>query len=369
MPAAGPGPGRGAREPGLSCSGSVAFGAPWLLDQLWQQLGIGAILTARLGTTRRDTAAGRALFALVANRALDPSSKLAAAHWVGRKAWIDRLPGTSDDACYRAMDWLHQVRGAVEQEIFGQVANLLNLEVDLLFFGTTSTCFELDEEDEPMPRDKNGEVTKDPEKAAEGKPGGFRAYGQGPSRRPAPGGHRHGPDRVGRRPRLHLRGEPPLPAQRRPPLHHREKLRSGSAEARAALSRQGRYQDVAENLRVKEVKISDSERFVICYNPQAAERDAKVRERMLAQLNEMIKDSGKLTTTKRAELRGVISAKPGLNRYLRVTPGGLLRIDAAAIKAGENLDGKYLLRTSGPRLSAEDTGLSPLQHAFAQVRP
>jgi hypothetical protein len=83
----------------------------------------------------------------------------------------------------------------------------------------------------------------------------------------------------------------------------------------------------------------------------------------------MIKDSGKLTTTKRAELRGVISAKPGLNRYLRVTPGGLLRIDAAAIKAGENLDGKYLLRTSGPRLSAEDTGLSPLQHAFAQVRP
>ena len=81
MPAAGPGPGRGAREPGLSCFGSVAFGAPWLLDQLWQRLGIGAILTARLGTTRRDTAAGRVLFALVANRALDPSSKLAAAHW------------------------------------------------------------------------------------------------------------------------------------------------------------------------------------------------------------------------------------------------------------------------------------------------
>src|SRR5689334_21758496 len=33
-----------------------------------------------------------------------------------------------------------------------------------------------------------------------------------------------------------------------------EKLRSGSPEATAALSRQGRYQQVAENLRVKEVK-------------------------------------------------------------------------------------------------------------------
>jgi len=45
---------------------------------------------------------------------------------VGRKAWIGRLPATSDDACYRAMDWLHQVKDAAEQEIFHQVADLLN---------------------------------------------------------------------------------------------------------------------------------------------------------------------------------------------------------------------------------------------------
>jgi hypothetical protein len=78
---------------------------------------------------------------------------------------------------------------------------------------------------------------------------------------------------------------------------------------------------------------------------------------MLAHLNEMIKDSDKLTSTKRAELRGAITAKPGLNRYLRVIPGGLLRIDAAAIKAEENLDGKYLLRCSAPELPAEDIAL------------
>jgi hypothetical protein len=76
------------------------------------------------------------------------------------------------------MDWLHQVKDAVEQEIFHQVANLLNLEVDLLFFDTTSTYFELGEEDEPVPRDKHGTVTDDEQKAAEGKPGGFRAYGK-----------------------------------------------------------------------------------------------------------------------------------------------------------------------------------------------
>jgi hypothetical protein len=91
--------------------------------------------------------------------------------------------------------------------------------------------------------------------------------------------------------------------------------------------------DVAANLKVKEMRISEAERFVICYNPEAAERDARVRERMLAQLDEMITGSDKLSKTRRAELRGVISTKPGLNRYLRVTPGGLLRTDAAA--AGE----------------------------------
>jgi hypothetical protein len=315
------------REPGLSYQRSVAFGGPWLLDQRWRRLGIGSIMTARLAATRREESTERVLFALVANRALDPSCKLAASHWAGRKAWIDGLPQTSDDACYRAMDWLHQVKDPVEREVFGQVANLLNLEVDLLFFDTTSTYFEVDEEDEPVARDERGE--------------------------PAPGGGGwRGPSRAGVPGLRKVQGPPRRPA----PLIG-EKLRSGSAEAQAALSRQGRYQDVTGNLRVKEVRIGEHERFVICYNPEAAERDAKVRARMLAQLEDLIKDSDKLTATKRAELRGVISAKPGLNRYLRVTPGGLLRTDAARVKAEENLDGKYLLRTSDPKLAAEDIAL------------
>ena len=136
-----------------------------------------------------------------------------------------------------------------------------------------------------------------------------------------------------------------------------EKLRSGSPEAAAALSRQGRYKDVAGNLKVKEVRIAEDERFVICFNPEAAGRDATVRARMIARLEETIAGADQLSRDKRAELRGVISTRPGLNRYLRVTPGGLLRIDASKAKAEENLDGKYLLRTADPKLSAEDIAL------------
>jgi hypothetical protein len=110
-----------------------------------------------------------------------------------------------------------------------------------------------------------------------------------------------------------------------------EKLRSESAEVQAALSRQGRYQGVAANLKAKEVRIAEDERFIICLNPDGAERDAAIRARVLAQLGEAISDSDALSRDKRAELRGVVSARPGLNQYL--------------------------LRTSDPHLSAEDIAL------------
>jgi hypothetical protein len=87
------------------------------------------------------------------------------------------------------------------------------------------------------------------------------------------------------------------------------------------------------NLKVKEVRIAEDERFVICLNPEAAERDAAIRARMIAQLEEVIRDSDQLSAGQRAELRGVIATRPGLNRYLRVTPGRLLRIDAATAEA------------------------------------
>jgi hypothetical protein len=136
-----------------------------------------------------------------------------------------------------------------------------------------------------------------------------------------------------------------------------EKLRSDSPEIKAALSRQGRRTDIAANMRVKEVKASHTERFVICHNPEAAERDAHLRGQLVAQLQELIAESDKLPVIKRGELRGRISTKPGLNRYLRVTPGGLLRADKAKMNTEENLDGKYLLRCCDPHLCAQDIAL------------
>jgi len=391
-----PGAALAAAAGGLEFTESRPAGGTWVLDALWSRLGIGPAMRKLLKGRRLDDSAERVLFALVANRALAPSSKLAAARWINEDVLITGLPVTSDDACYRVMDWLLEIKDELEKKVFDNLARLLNLEVDLLFFDTTSTCFVTEEADEPVARDKNGNaVTSQNTDGDEGRarePIGFRTYGKTKDHRDdlpqviiGMAVTRDGiPVRVWCWPGntndsalirqvkddmrdwclarvIWVADRGFTSAENRRYLRKGggsyiigEKIRSGSAQAAAALSRQGRYKDVAGNLKVKEVRIADDERFVICFNPEAAERDAAVRARMIAHLEEATRGSDQLSRDKRAELRGVISTKPGLNRYLRVTPGGLLRTDATKAKAEENLDGKYLLRTADPKLSAED---------------
>jgi hypothetical protein len=77
----------------------------------------------------------------------------------------------SDDACYRAMDWLHTVRSELEKQVYFAVADLLNLEVDLLFFDTTSTYFELDDADDLVARNWRREATDGADAQADKRPG------------------------------------------------------------------------------------------------------------------------------------------------------------------------------------------------------
>ena len=379
---------------------SRPYGGAYVLDQLWHRLGIAKILaglaSAGRGRPRDAAAAERVLFALVANRALAPSSKLAAAEWMSQDVHIDRLGAVTDDACYRAMDWLHAVRGDLERQVFDQVADLLNLEVDLLFFDTTSTYFEVEDADAEAVRDWRGETARSTDDADPSRTAGFRTHGKSKdSRDDLPqivigmAVTRDGiPVRVWSWPGntsdsalirqvktdmrdwvlgkvIWVADRGFSSAQNRRFLQQGaggyiigEKLRTESPLVKAALSRQGRYQQVAGNMQVKEVRIPDAtDRLVICYNPDAAERDAAIRAGLISKLGELIAGTDKLTAIKRAELRGKISTMPGLNRFLRVTPGGLLRTDKTKAKAEENLDGKYLLRCADPQLSAEDIAI------------
>ena len=130
--------GGGSIEPaeGLEVVGSRPFGGAWLLDALWRRLGVAEALGELLGARHFVTDVERVLFALVANRALAPCSKLAAAEWASEDVVIPGLAAMDDDHAYRALDLLVEAdaEARVQEAVFFAVADLLNLEVDLLFF-------------------------------------------------------------------------------------------------------------------------------------------------------------------------------------------------------------------------------------------
>src|SRR5260370_21687423 len=223
------------------------------------------------------------------------------------------------------MVWLHEIRGEVEKEISPQVAHLLNLEVDLLFFDTTSTYFELGDADDPVARNGRAQLARSAEEADDDKAAGFRAHGKSKDSRDDlpqivigmavtragisvrvwcwPGST--GDSALIRQVKADMRDWSLgrvvwVPDRGFSSKENRrylqagaghyiiaEKLRSDSPEIKAALSRQGRYHAVAGNLQVKEVRIADAgDRVVICHNPDAAVLDPATRADLTARLEE-----------------------------------------------------------------------------------
>ncbi|MCA1679335.1 MAG: IS1634 family transposase, partial [Actinobacteria bacterium] len=336
---------------------SVALGGAWALDGLWRRLGIDQVIERLLGERRLDRRAERLVFALVANRALAPQSKLSCCEWLAGDVAIPGLQpgavGEDPQPLYRAMDWLLEIEARLAEQVYWATADLLNLEVDLLFFDTTSTYFERDERDGAAV-DEDG-VAHPP----------FRVYGHSKD-------HRDDLPQVVvglavTRTGIPIRawcwpgntGDQPLIGQVKDELREwrlsrvvwvtdrgfqsaenrrylqragghyiiGEKLRGDSKEANAALAREGRYHTVAGNLQVKEVRVDDAtmrDRFVICRNPEQAERDERVRDELVKQLEQAIDGSDRLGAEERARLAGRLQAKRALTRYLRQTKTGLL---------------------------------------------
>ena len=379
----------------VSILDSRPMGSPWLADRLWERLEIGKVIIDAAGGRRLEAqAVERAIFAMVANRmSVRPLSKLAGCGWVAELAFIEGLAEVSDDACYRAMDFLHAAMPELQERVFFTVASLLDLEVDLLFFDTSSTYWETDrlpeelQDEDDEPEEDQGPVLTESGRRRYSKHSKDQrpdlpqvVVGMAVTRKGIPVRVWTFPGNASdqviiRKVKDDLRGwnlarviwvlDRGFTSERNRRYLQRsgghyivgEKLRSDSKEANAALARQGRYHTVEGNLRVKQVRIDDGtarDRFVICHNPERAERDQVVREQILARLTEQIAQADRLAPSRRAELYGALATKPAYKRFLRKTKTGKLRIDRSAVARETKLDGKFLLRTSDESLSAED---------------
>lgn len=373
---------------GLHFVSSKPLGGSWVLSQLWEKLGIGGALERLLKERQYHTPVERALFALVANRALAPSSKLVVEEWVRDDVVIPGLEEVPVQQLYRAMDFLLGHQEEVQWHVYTAVADLLNLEVDILFFDTTSTYFEVEEEDEGE-GDGNG---------------GLRRRGYSRDHRPDlpqaviglavtregipvrcwvwPGNTADMtvvPQvkkdligwKLGRVVTVVDRGfvsDGNVKELQKAGGHYivGERLRSGKAEVEAALERPGRYRRVNENVEVKEIIVGEGEarqRYIMVRNPKGVERDRHQREELLERLGAELKALGELKGPAHSRACCALLAHPTYGRYLKLRRHGRPYIDQRKVGEEAHLDGKYLLHTSDDTLSAAETALGYKQLA------
>lgn len=386
---------------------SRRMGGAFVLDGLWDRLGIAAALrTAAAGRRIDADTVERIIFALVAQRCLEPGSKLAAVSWAAERVALPGSPVFDDQAAYAAMDFLVDALPGIAQSIFESTAHLLNLTCDVIFVDTTSTYWEVDVADNEIQlaqakeaqqaKAVGGQTPEPPVEVAvrqfskhskdhrsdlpqvviamavtaEGVPircwtfpgrtsdktiiarvkADMNTWSLGRLVWVTDSGFNSAANRV----MLQGGGDSYVLA---------EPLRSAPADTKAALSRPGRYKPVADNLNVKEVMVRDgarAQRFCICVNPDAAERDRAVRSNIVAHLQTLIDGTDAWSVQRRDELAGHLKATPALHRFVRRTKSAerLLRIDKAAIAKDARLDGKWVLRTSDDTLTATDLAVA-----------
>lgn len=348
-------------------------GGAYLLKALWDRLHIGQCLKAALKGREFTAPVEQALFAMVANRALSPSSKLAIEQWAAEEVFLggDESP-LQVQHFYRAMDFLLEHAESLQKEVFWSTASLLNLTVDLIFFDTTNTYFEIEE---PGPselkaygkskekRDDLPLVTVGLAVTREGIP--VRCWvlpgNQHDSQSVAQVQQDLNNWKLGRVVWVMDRGM--TSDENRRILQKAggqyilgEKLR-GNHMSEMALRQPGRFKVIADNLHVKQVYVGEGtgrRRYVIAYNPQQAEADRITREQNLDRLRCELEV---INTKKRKKPHCRLLLHQAMGRYVKELKSGKLKIDLAKVKQEEALDGKYLLSTSDESLSVEDITL------------
>ena len=292
---------------------------------------------------------------------------------------IEGCEGLEVHHLYRAMDFLEAHKEELERGLYFRVADLLNLDVELVFYDTTSLHFEIDDEDRVEGEDgESGDPPPSDGKAAQGlRRRGNSKNGRGDApqvivglavtREGFPVRHWVFPgntvdvltvakvrqDLKGwRLNRCVFVGDAGMVSADNlralaagggryivcMPVH-----RGGEIE-REVMGRRGRYRAVAENLQVKEVVVGDGERrrrYVVCFNPREAERQRTHRAQVLAELEEQLASlrscSGGAHSKRACELR----ASGRYGKYLRTGAAGRLAIDRGKVRAAGRMDGKF----------------------------
>jgi hypothetical protein len=385
-----------AQDPQWRLLDTWPFGALYVLEAVWKRLGLPEVIAEHLAPRKVDFALERALFVMVANRACAPSSKLYCyAQWLRDDVRIDATETLALHHLYRAMDVLEAHKEDLEKALYFRLADLLNLDVELIFYDTTSLHFEIDAIDQGEGEDDlvegslaaGSKTYKAPRKRGLSKNGRSDApqivIGLAVTRDGLPVRHWVFPGntvdvstvaqvkddlRGWKLSRCVFVGDAGMVSQENLDTLSKSggkyivcmPMRRGDEVTNAVLQRPGRYQQVADNLRLKEVVVGEGERrrrYVICHNPHEEKRQRaqrwQVLQELAAELAALQQMRGQSHSKRVCQLRS--SRRYG--RYLRLTKSGLLRIDAAKRRSEEQRDGTFVVHSNDDSLSPAELAL------------
>jgi len=322
------------------------LGPDLVFGRLWRESGIGQVLGRMLEGRHFEFPVERAVYLTVLHRLFLSGSDRAAER--GRRDVV--VPGAEEidlHHLYRAMRWLGDAKDEVEEALFALRRDLFT-ELSLAFFDTTSLYFE----------GRGGESlgqyghSKDhrPDRrqmvmgavlTGDGRPICCEMWSgdQADSSSLLPVVDRLR-QRFGLRRVCWVADRGMISQATIDGLEAREleyilgaRMRRQKEVRQSVLSRAGRYQEVAENLRVKEVWL-DGRRYIVCHNPQEADKDAADREAIVKALEDKLREGARQLVGNR-----------GYRKFLKVDREAVT-IDMKKVAAEARYDGKFVLRTN-----------------------
>jgi hypothetical protein len=365
---------------------------------LWQELGIGAAVQARLKARKLGAPHEAALLAMTVQRLDEPGSKLACwQRWLDG-VWLPEAQALGLDQLYRALDLLAVEGEAIEQEVFWHAVDLFKLEVDLVFYDATTAWFATEDEDvaeqtwrglafPPLRkrghskegRDNDPQVLVGLAVTRDGIP--IRSW-VFPGNTPDVSTVQRIKDdlRAMKLGRVLFVGDAGFYSKANlaelargagryvlaTPLAKVKEIRD------EVLARPGRYATITPELEAKEVIVGDGERrrrYVLCLNREEAARQQHRRQRLIEQLQAELNALG--TDHPKAACRLLASRRFG--SYLSQDAQGRPFVDRDKIRAAERLDGKFVLTSNDDTLSVADIALGYkalwiIEHCFRKLK-
>ena len=126
---------------------SKTYGEIIVFRKLWEGLGLNKIFSKHFEDTKKEIDLVEAIFALVCNRLIAPSSKREADKWKD-EVYEPRWDKLHLHHLYRALDFLQENKEVVEKELFDNTKDLFKSKVDVMMFDTTNISYWGDSENE-----------------------------------------------------------------------------------------------------------------------------------------------------------------------------------------------------------------------------